>query len=48
MHAPATESADRLLREEYFRQMKKTAITSASAGAATTKLWRLGRDTIHY
>ncbi|MGH7155286.1 MAG: NAD(P)-dependent oxidoreductase, partial [Acetobacteraceae bacterium] len=26
MHTPATESANRLIREEHFRQMKKTAI----------------------
>ncbi len=26
MHAPATESANRLIREEHFRQMKKTEV----------------------
>src|SRR5262249_19849756 len=36
MHAPATESANRLLREEHFRQMKKTAIYISTGRGPTT------------
>jgi len=36
MHAPATESANRLLREEHFRQMKKTAIYVSTGRGPTT------------
>jgi len=36
MHAPATESANRLIREEHFRQMKKTAIYISTGRGPTT------------
>ncbi len=36
MHAPATESANRLLREEHFRQMKKTALYISTGRGPTT------------
>src|SRR5262249_56598644 len=36
MHAPATESANRLIREEHFRQMKKTAIFISTGRGPTT------------
>ena len=36
MHAPATESANRLLREEHFRQMKKTALYVSTGRGPTT------------
>jgi D-3-phosphoglycerate dehydrogenase len=36
MHAPATESANRLLREEHFQQMKKTAIYISTGRGPTT------------
>ncbi len=36
MHTPATESANRLIREEHFRQMKKTAIYISTGRGPTT------------
>jgi D-3-phosphoglycerate dehydrogenase len=36
MHTPATESANRLIREEHFRQMKKTAIYVSTGRGPTT------------
>jgi D-3-phosphoglycerate dehydrogenase / 2-oxoglutarate reductase len=36
MHTPATESAHRLIREEHFRQMKKTAIYISTGRGPTT------------
>jgi D-3-phosphoglycerate dehydrogenase / 2-oxoglutarate reductase len=36
MHTPATESAYRLVREEHFRQMKKTAIYVSTGRGPTT------------
>ena len=36
MHAPATESANRLISEEHFRQMKKTAIYISTGRGPTT------------
>ena len=36
MHSPATESANRLVREEHFRQMKKTAIYVSTGRGPTT------------
>ncbi|MBV9687230.1 MAG: C-terminal binding protein [Alphaproteobacteria bacterium] len=36
MHTPATESANRLIREEHFRQMKKTAIYLSTGRGPTT------------
>ncbi len=36
MHTPATESANRLIREEHFRQMKKTAICISTGRGPTT------------
>src|SRR5579864_2276200 len=36
MHTPATESANRLIREEHFRQMKKTAIYVSTGRCPTT------------
>jgi D-3-phosphoglycerate dehydrogenase / 2-oxoglutarate reductase len=36
MHTPATESAHRLIREEHFRQMKKTAIYVSTGRGPTT------------
>jgi D-3-phosphoglycerate dehydrogenase len=36
MHTPATESANRLIREEHFRQMKKSAIYVSTGRGPTT------------
>jgi len=36
MHSPATESAQRMIREEHFRQMKKTAIYISTGRGPTT------------
>jgi D-3-phosphoglycerate dehydrogenase len=36
MHTPATESAQRLIREEHFRRMKKTAIYVSTGRGPTT------------
>jgi D-3-phosphoglycerate dehydrogenase len=36
MHTPATESAHRLIREEHFRQMKKSAIYVSTGRGPTT------------
>jgi D-3-phosphoglycerate dehydrogenase len=36
MHTPATESANRLIREEHFRQMKKTAVYVSTGRGPTT------------
>ena len=36
MHSPATESANRMIREEHFRQMKKTAIYISTGRGPTT------------
>jgi D-3-phosphoglycerate dehydrogenase len=36
MHSPATESAQRMIREEHFRQMKKTAIYVSTGRGPTT------------
>ncbi len=36
MHTPATESANRLIRDEHFRQMKKTAIYVSTGRGPTT------------
>jgi D-3-phosphoglycerate dehydrogenase len=36
MHTPATESANRLIREEHFQQMKKTAIYVSTGRGPTT------------
>src|SRR5260370_9243535 len=36
MHSPATESANRLIREEHFRQMKPTAIYISTGRGPTT------------
>jgi D-3-phosphoglycerate dehydrogenase len=36
MHTPATESANRLIREEHFRRMKKTAIYVSTGRGPTT------------
>jgi D-3-phosphoglycerate dehydrogenase len=36
MHTPATESANRLIREEHFRQVKKTAIYVSTGRGPTT------------
>jgi D-3-phosphoglycerate dehydrogenase len=36
MHTPATESANRLIREEHFRQMKRTAIYVSTGRGPTT------------
>ncbi len=36
MHTPATESANRLIREEHFRQMKKTALYVSTGRGPTT------------
>src|SRR5438094_10625340 len=36
MHSPATESAQRMIREEHFRQMKKTAIYIGTGRGPTT------------
>jgi D-3-phosphoglycerate dehydrogenase / 2-oxoglutarate reductase len=36
MHTPATESANRLIREEHFREMKKTAIYVSTGRGPTT------------
>ena len=36
MHTPATDSANRLIREEHFRQMKKTAIYVSTGRGPTT------------
>jgi D-3-phosphoglycerate dehydrogenase len=36
MHSPATESAQRMVREEHFRQMKKTAIYISTGRGPTT------------
>ena len=36
MHTPATESANRLIREEHFRQMKPTAIYVSTGRGPTT------------
>jgi D-3-phosphoglycerate dehydrogenase len=36
MHTPATESAHRLIREEHFRQMKRTAIYVSTGRGPTT------------
>jgi len=36
MHTPATESANRLIREEHFRQMKKSAIYISTGRGPTT------------
>ena len=36
MHTPATESANRLIREEHFRKMKKTAIYVSTGRGPTT------------
>jgi D-3-phosphoglycerate dehydrogenase / 2-oxoglutarate reductase len=36
MHTPATESANRLIREEHFRQMKKTALYISTGRGPTT------------
>ena len=35
MHATAAESANRLLREEHFREMKKTASYISTAASTT-------------
>jgi D-3-phosphoglycerate dehydrogenase / 2-oxoglutarate reductase len=36
MHSPATESANRMIREEHFRQMKKSAIYVSTGRGPTT------------
>jgi D-3-phosphoglycerate dehydrogenase len=36
MHAPSTESANRLMREEHFRKMKKTALYISTGRGPTT------------
>src|SRR5207237_9662816 len=36
MHSPATESANRMIREEHFRQMKKSAIYISTGRGPTT------------
>jgi D-3-phosphoglycerate dehydrogenase len=36
MHTPATESANRLIRDEHFRQMKRTAIYVSTGRGPTT------------
>ena len=36
MHSPATASANRMIREEHFRQMKKTAIYVSTGRGPTT------------
>src|SRR5260370_3031287 len=36
MHSPATESANRLIREDHFRQMKPTAIYISTGRGPTT------------
>jgi D-3-phosphoglycerate dehydrogenase len=36
MHTPATESANRLIREEHFRQMKKSALYISTGRGPTT------------
>src|SRR5918911_3533660 len=36
MHSPATASANRMIREEHFRQMKRTAIYISTGRGPTT------------
>ncbi len=36
MHSPATDSANRMIREEHFRQMKKSAVYVSTGRGPTT------------